>query len=254
MISLFDLTGKIALVTGGANGIGLACAKALAEAGCSLLLADYDGEALEAAVRDCRAQGWDVQGLTCDVSSSDSVTAIAASVKQSGGVDILVNSAAITNRKPLVEMTDGEWDRIITTNLYGAYFVGKTVGNLMIEQRRGGRMIFIVSTGAYQAGVNFGAYSASKAGVVMLMKTFALELAPHGILCNAIAPTATDTNFTADYYNQYPEKKEAVIKNHPLGRIARAEDYQGTVVYLASKASEFVTGTVLVVDGGKTAK
>ncbi|MPN03689.1 2-dehydro-3-deoxy-D-gluconate 5-dehydrogenase [bioreactor metagenome] len=179
---------------------------------------------------------------------------MAAAAKQAGGVDILVNSAAVTNRKTLVEMTEAEWDRIITTNLYGAYRVGKAVAQLMIEQGRSGRMIFIVSTGAYRAGVNFGAYSASKAGVVMLMKTFALELAPHGILCNAIAPTATDTNFTADYYQQFPEKREAVIKNHPLGRIARAEDYQGTVVYLASKAAEFVTGTMLVVDGGKTAK
>ncbi len=254
MSYLFDLTGKTALVTGGANGIGLACAKALAEAGCSLLLADYDKQALDAAVNDCRSHGWKVQGLFCDVASSESVAAMAAAAKQAGGVDILVNSAAVTNRKTLVEMTEAEWDRIITTNLYGAYRVGKAVAQLMIEQGRSGRMIFIVSTGAYRAGVNFGAYSASKAGVVMLMKTFALELAPHGILCNAIAPTATDTNFTADYYQQFPEKKEAVIKNHPLGRIARAEDYQGTVVYLASKAAEFVTGTMLVVDGGKTAK
>ena len=115
-------------------------------------------------------------------------------------------------------------------------------------------MVFIVSTGAYRAGVNFGAYSASKAGVVMLANTLALELAPHRIRVNTLAPTATDTNFTADYYQQNPEALRSTIANHPLGRIALPQDYQGTAVYLASEASAFVTGTMIIVDGGKTAK
>ena len=123
-----------------------------------------------------------------------------------------------------------------------------------MEQQRGGSMIYVVSTGAYRANVNFGAYSASKAGVVMLAKTLALELAPYQIRVNAIAPTVTETRFLGDMYQVHPEKREAAIRNHPLGRIATPEDYMGTAVYLASQASAFVTGEMVVVDGGKTAK
>ncbi len=253
-LELFDLHGKRALVTGGARGIGLACAESLAEAGASLVLVDRLESELMQAVSDCRRKGFFTDGIVCDVSSHKSVDEMIEEAVKSGPIDIFINSAAITNRKPLLAMSDDEWDRIVSTNLYGAFYLGRAVGDLMVRQGRGGKIIYIVSTGAYRASVNFGAYSASKAGVVMLMKTLALELAPHGILCNAIAPTATDTQFTAEYYAQNPDKKEAVIRNHPLGRIAVPADFKGTALYLASAASNFVTGTTIVVDGGKTAK
>lgn len=246
---LFDLKGKRALVVGGAEGIGYAIARAFASYHAEVVIADCNEKLLKTS---CATLG--VYGYPVDVSDRDSVQRLAVHMRETGGIDILVNSAAITKREPVLEMDEETWRAIIDVNLHGAHTLATTFASMMCEQRRGGRMIFIVSTGAFRAAVNFGAYSASKAGVVMLCKTLALELAPHGILVNAIAPTATDTSFTAEYYAAYPEKRAAVAANHPLGRIALAEDYMGTALYLASEASAFVTGTVLTVDGGKTAK
>lgn len=254
MIDLFDLRGKKALICGGARGIGFSCAKALAMCGADIILADCLSIEMEDSAEVLSSYNVRTETIRCDVSDRDSVEAMASNVDRSGGIDIFINSAAVTNRKQILDMTDDEWLRIINTNLNGAFYLGRAIGKSMIKHDKGGRIIYIVSTGAYRAGINFGAYSASKAGVVMLMKTLALELAPYGILCNAIAPTATDTKFTSDYYQLNPEKKEAVIKNHPLGRLAIADDYMGAAAYLSSAASSFVTGTVLVVDGGKTAK
>lgn len=251
---MFGVKGKIALVTGGAGGIGLACAKALAVAGADLVLADIDGGALKYAEAAIREMGVRCLTVECGVSDLESVHCLMNQVRQFGGVDILIHSAAVTNRKELLEMAEEEWEKIISVNLYGAYHIGKQTALLMKEQERGGSMTFLVSTGAYRAGVNFGAYSSSKAGVIMLVKTLALELAPWKIRVNAIAPTATETKFTEEYYQKNPEAKERTRQNHPLGRLGKTEDYMGAAVYLSSRASDFVTGTVLVVDGGKTAK
>lgn len=255
---MFRVDGKTALVTGAAGGIGLACAKALASAGADLILADIDGGWLDAAAEEIRRENGPSGGrfltAVCDVADMRSVETLMEQAREFGGVDILIHSAAVTNRKQLLDMTEEEWNRILTVNLNGAYHMGKQVGELMTRQDRGGKMTFIVSTGAYRAGVNFGAYSASKAGVVMMMKTLALELAPWGINVNAIAPTATETRFTEEYYRENPQAKERARTNHPLGRLGRAEDYMGTALYLSSGASDFVTGALLVVDGGKTAK
>ena len=252
--SMFSLKGKIALVTGGAGGIGFACAEALAEAGAELILVGRTQKSLDEAKSKCDAKGYKCTTVSCDVSSTSDIDRLMEVVREVGGVDVFVNSAAITNRKKLLDMTNEEWDKIMSVNLYGAYYIGKAVANEMIAQGRGGRMIYIVSTGAYRASVSYGAYSASKAAVVMMVKTFALELAEYNILCNLIAPTATDTAFVADYYAANPDRKAAVIKNHPLGRIAVPDDYKGTVLYLATEASAFTTGEMIVVDGGKTAK
>ena len=249
------LEGKTALITGGGSGIGLASAKALAEAGANVAILGFSREHLEEA-KDLWVEGLEKPYcIQADVSDCTQVErATADAVKALHGIDILIHSAAVTNRKPLLSMNNSEWERILAVNLNGAYYVGRSVAQQMISQKRPGSMVFITSTGAFRAAENFGAYSASKAGVIMMMKTLALELAPHRIRVNSIAPTATDTRFTADYYAANPGRKEAVAANHPLGRIAQPEDYTGTVLYLASDASAFVTGTVVVVDGGKTAK
>lgn len=252
--SLFDLTGKTALITGGGGGIGLACARALANHGASILLTDISEKYLNEGIYALKQDDAVVSGICADVSDPYQTEDIINAAKPLGGIDIFINSAAITNRKQVLDMTDKEWLDIINTNLNGAFYLGRAVARQMIRQERGGKIIYIVSTGAYRASVNFGAYSASKAGVVMLMKTLALELAPYKICVNAIAPTATETRFTYDYYLNNPDKKKAVINNHPFGRIAVPEDYMGTAVYLSSAASDFVTGEMIVVDGGKTAK
>lgn len=254
MTSLFNLRGKRAIITGGARGIGFACASALAMEGADIVLVDIHPKELDEAVKKLKVYGVGVDSFVCDVSSLESVEMLSRYLKALGGIDIFMHSAAVTIRKLLLEMSVEEWDWVINTNLRGAFLLGRKMGALLKEQGRGGKMIYIVSTGAFRASEMYGAYGSSKAGVVMLMKTFALELAPFGITCNAIAPTATDTKFTSDFYTQYPEKKAAVIKNHPLGRIAVPEDYMGTALYLSSSASDFVTGSLIVVDGGKTAK
>lgn len=251
---MFRIDGKVALVTGGAGGIGFACARALAVFGADIILADIIQTELEVSKKKIEELGRRCKAVICDVSDSRSVDHLAEEAVTFGGVDILIHSAAITSRKPILEMPEKEWNHILTVNLNGAHHMGKSIGRLMIEQGRKGKMIFIVSTGAFRAGVNFGAYGASKAAVVMFMKTLALELAPYEICVNAIAPTATETKFTEDYYKGNPDMKETARKNHPLGRLALAEDYMGTAVYLSSHASDFVTGSVIVVDGGKTAK
>lgn len=248
-MNIFSLQGKTALITGGAQGIGLACAQGLASYGADIILVDISEDSLKEALHVLPK----AKIIVCDVSNGKSVERMMKIINKRV-IDVFINSAAITNRKPILEMTDEEWDHIIAVNLGGAHHLGKAIASHMINHKTQGRMIFIVSTGAFRASVNFGAYSASKAGVVMMMKTFALELAPYHILCNAIAPTATDTAFTRDYYEKYPDKRRKTEENHPLGRIGRPEDYQGAAIYLSSQASAFVTGTVLVVDGGKTAK
>lgn len=121
-------------------------------------------------------------------------------------------------------------------------------------RQKSGKVIEVLSTGAYRFGANFTAYSASKAGLSALVKGLAIEWAPCNVQVNGIAPTATETNFTKDYYAQNPEKKEAVIRNHPYGRLGKVDDYVGAAVYLASSAADFVNGAVIMIDSGKTVK
>jgi NAD(P)-dependent dehydrogenase (short-subunit alcohol dehydrogenase family) len=229
--SLFDLTGKPALITGGGGGIGLACARALASFGASVLPTDISEKYLDEGIRALKQAGAAVGGICADISDPSQAEDIINAAKPLGGIDIFINSAAVTNRKQVLDMTDKEWLDIINTNMNGAFYMGHAVAKQIIKQERGGKVIYIVSTGAYRASVNFGAYSASKAGIVMLLKTLALELAPYKICVNAIAPTATETRFTYDYYLKNPGKKKAVILNRPLGRIAVPEDYMGTAVF-----------------------
>lgn len=251
---LFNLRGKTALITGGGGGIGTACARALANQGASVLLVDINEVYLDEAVNALKAEGAAVKGICADISNPFQAEKITEAAVSFGGIDIFINSAAMIKRKPVLEMSDEEWLEIINVNLNAAFYLGRAVGRHMVERGKKGKIIYIVSTGAFRASKNYGAYSASKAGVVMLMKTLALELAPYKICVNAIAPTATDTRFTADYYSGNPGVRDSVVKNHPLGRIAVPEDYMGTVIYLSSAASDFVTGEMIVVDGGKTAK
>ena len=157
------------------------------------------------------------------------------------------------SRKPMLDFTTEEWLRVININLNGSYFFLREVGRVMCRQNHG-KVIQILSTGAYRFGANFSAYGASKAGVSALIKCLAVEWAPHNVQVNGIAPTATDTGFTREYYRQYPERMQATINNHPYKRLGKPEDYVGAAIYLASGAADFVNGEVIVVDSGKTVK
>ncbi len=254
MRAMFMLDGCIAVVAGGAGGIGGACAKGFAAFGAKVILLDIDAEALQSTKEEFAQLGSDADTYVCDITNKETLRQVIGDIQQKyGKIDIMLNNIAVTNRKPLLEMSDDEWNTIIDINLNGAYLLLKAVGDVMVKQRHG-KIINILSTGAYRYGANFTAYGASKSGLSALTKGLAIEWAPYGLHVNGIAPTATDTNFTKDYYAQNPEKLEATTKNHPYGRIGKPEDYIGAAVYLASSASDFVNGEVIIVDSGKTVK
>lgn len=249
---MFDLTGKVALIAGGAGGIGSACARAMTAFGAHVVIADRNRDGARAVADEINAAGGKASSLALDITDYAAIEAATRSaVDEWGHIDILLNNVGTTVRKPLLETTAEEWERVLKVNLTSAFFLCQIVGKEFVRNRRG-KMIQIVSTGGLRAGANFSAYGASKAGLIHLVKTLALEWAPYRINVNAIAPTATETDFTADYYARFPEKKAQTIANHPFKRLGIPGDYAGAAVYLASSAADFVNGEVIVVDSGKT--
>ena len=249
---LFDLSGKLALIAGGAGGIGSACAKIMAEAGARVVVADIDLARAEKIAQDIRETGGLALSIKLDITDYGEIEKVVEQlVREFGAIDILLNNVATTVRKPVLETTLDEWSQVIHTNLTAAFMLSQIVGREFIRQGHG-KMIHIASTGGLRAGANFSAYGASKAGLIHLVKTLALEWATWKINVNAIAPTATETNFTADYYAEHPDKKAKTIENHPFKRLGQPEDYAGAALYLASAASDFVNGEVIVIDSGKT--
>lgn len=252
MKNIFDLRGKLALIAGGGGDIGLACAKAYGAYGARVLIFDICAERVERGVRQLWENGVDAAGWCGDITDPVFLKQLADEIREKyGALDILMNCAGITNRKPMLEMSDEEWKAVVDVNLHGVYFLLKEFGKGFCEQKHG-KVIQILSTGAYRFGPNFSSYGASKAGASALIKSLALEWAPCHIQVNGIAPTATETNFTRDYYREHPEKKEATIRNHPYKRLGTPEDYVGAAIFLASSASDFVNGEVIMVDSGKT--
>jgi NAD(P)-dependent dehydrogenase (short-subunit alcohol dehydrogenase family) len=250
--NMFDLTGKVAMIAGGAGGIGSACARAIAEFGAHVAIADKNAERARVVAESISAAGGKASSLALDVTDYSAIEAATRSVVRNfGAIDILLNNVGTTVRKPLLETTPEEWTRVLNVNLTAAFFLCQVVGKEFVKNKRG-KFIQIVSTGGLRAGANFSAYGASKAGLIHLVKTLALEWAPYEINVNAIAPTATDTDFTAEYYAQFPERKAQTIANHPFKRLGTPNDYAGAAVYLASSAADFVNGEVIVVDSGKT--
>ena len=251
---MFSLEGKTALVAGGAGDIGGACAEAFADYGARIVIFDFDREALERKLDDWKKKGIEAEGYWGDITDEAFLCNMVREVEaRYGGIDIALNNIAVTNRKPMLDFTTEEWLRVININLNGSYFFLREVGRVMCRQNHG-KVIQILSTGAYRFGANFSAYGASKAGVSALIKCLAVEWAPHNVQLNGIAPTATDTGFTREYYRQYPERMQATINNHPYKRLGKPEDYVGAAIYLASGAADFVNGEVIVVDSGKTVK
>lgn len=249
---MFDLTGRTAVVIGGGGGIGGACARGFAAFGAQVAVVDTNLEAAERVAAELRADGKKAQAWVGDVTDLEGTVRLAEQIEREfGAPEILLNSVGATVRKPLMETTPEEWERVIRVNLTSAYILSRAFGESMIRNRRG-KVIHIASTGGLRAGANFCVYGASKAGLIHFVKSLALEWAPYKICVNAIAPTATETGFTEDYYKANPDIKERVIKNHPFGRLGVPDDYVGAAVYLASPASDFVTGETIVVDSGKS--
>jgi NAD(P)-dependent dehydrogenase (short-subunit alcohol dehydrogenase family) len=249
--SLFDLTGKVALVTGASKGLGSAIAVGLAQAGARLALCARSREGLAATKAAVEAAGGEAHTFEMDVLSRASVRdAVAAAVADLGRIDILVNNAGVNVRKPTLELEEEEWDRVVDTNLKGYFLVAQAVGAHMVA-RRSGKVINVSSIFGAVGMNNQLAYATSKGGVVQLTKVMAIEWAPHGVTVNAVGPTYFETPLVAALRND-PERFRFINERTPMGRWGQPEELVGTIVYLAAPASDFVTGQTVYVDGGWT--
>ena len=256
-LDLFKLDGQVAVVTGGARNLGRQHALALAEAGADVAICDLAEEAGRATEAELQAQGRRAWFAKVDVTQGDQVDAFIGQVSQRlGPIDILVNNAAIPSEGvALHEVTDEQWRRIIDVNLSSLFYVSKRVARQMIERGRGGRIVNIASMNAQVIG-NLSprhnvTYCVAKAGVAHLTRGMAAEWAAHGIRVNALAPGFIHTDQTAASA-KIPEILERNLANTPMKRYGRIDELKGAIVFLASEASSFATGSVLTVDGGYT--
>jgi NAD(P)-dependent dehydrogenase (short-subunit alcohol dehydrogenase family) len=248
----FDLSGRVALVTGGSRGIGLAIGAALAEAGARVALAARHEEEVQAAAAQLRAGGAEAQGFAANVSKAPDIEALVPAVEAAfGPIAILVNNAATNvHFGPLLDADDGMWLKMVETNLLSAVRLCRLVVPGM-RARRSGKIINMASVAGIQPGVAQGVYGALKAALIQLTKSLAQELGPDNIQVNAIAPGLIETRF-AQVLHQTPVIRQSVERATPLGRIGKPDEIAGAALYLASPASDFTTGAVLVVDGGMT--
>ena len=247
---LFDLSGKVAIVTGGNGGIGLGIAKGLAEAGANIVVAARNERKTSQATGMLRGLGVEVLGLRTDVSDETSVaSAVRATVDQFRRVDILVNNAGVNLRKPPQDYTMEEWDQIVGVNLKGTFLCSREVYPPMARSG-GGKIVNIGSMTSIFGGDWTAAYGASKGGVVQLTKSLAVAWAKDNIQVNAILPGWINTDLTAPIKSNNPQRYESVSARIPKGRWGEPDDLAGAAVFLASTASDYVTGVAMPVDGG----
>jgi 2-deoxy-D-gluconate 3-dehydrogenase len=250
--SEFDLTGKAAIVTGAGRGMGCHFASALARYGADVVVCSRTRSELEKVSEEVRKFGRKCLIQPMDVLKILEIRGmVEASVKVFGHIDILVNNAGINIPQWAEDVTEEAWDRIIDINLKGLFFCAQAVGKVMIQQKKG-KIINISSQTGTVAIPQRAAYCASKGGVNQLTKALAIEWAKYNVLVNAVAPTFIETPFSRPMFEE-PGFREFVLGNIPIGRVGLPEDVVGAVIYLASEASNLVTGHVLLVDGGWTA-
>ena len=247
-----SLKGKAALVTGGRRGIGRAIALALADAGADLAIADIvaDDGKLDGVAAEIKAMGRRCLAIKADISSlSDVQQMVRATTQKFRKIDILVNCAGVwIPGQTLIETSEANWDKVIDTNMKGTYFCCREVGKVMVR-RGGGNIINISSQVGLNPGMGAGAYSISKAGIIMLTRQLALELADKGIRVNALAPGIVKTDFNIDLWKN-PEAERQLSLGVPLGRLAEPEDIARAMLFLVSEESSYITGAVIPVDGG----
>jgi 2-deoxy-D-gluconate 3-dehydrogenase len=249
-LSAFDLKGHVALITGGNGGIGLGMAQGLAEAGASIAIAARNMDKSEAAAQKLRALGADVATIPVDVSSEQSVKDMAsACIDRFGRIDSLIANAGVNDRKPPQDYSAETWNWILETNLSGPFFCAQAVYPAMKAQ--GGGKIITIGSMASIFGLPFAApYAATKGGVVQLSRVLATAWAADKIQVNAILPGWIDTELTRNARKQVGGLHERVETRTPAGRWGNPEDFAGIAVFLASPASDFITGTAIPVDGG----
>jgi NAD(P)-dependent dehydrogenase (short-subunit alcohol dehydrogenase family) len=252
MSELFDLTGKTAIVTGASRGLGKAIALGLAEAGANIAAAARDIKSINETANEIEKLGREAISIKVDVTKrKDIEEMVKQTVKEFGKIDILVNNAGILKMMPAEEMKEEDWDEVIAVNLRGQFLCAQATGKQMIEQKSGS----IINTASVAGQFGFplaSAYDCSKGGVILLTKALAAEWAKYNIRVNCIAPGVFETAMTENLIKN-EEFIEKIKRNVPMGRSAKPEELVGAVVFLASEASSYVTGEVLVVDGGWTA-
>jgi NAD(P)-dependent dehydrogenase (short-subunit alcohol dehydrogenase family) len=249
---MFDLKNKVAIVTGARRGMGKSHAIKLARAGAKVVVSDISQEECQSVVDEIKKNGGDGLAVKCNVTKKEEVEAmVRAAVEKWGKIDILVNNAGICEFKPFLELTEEEWDKTININLKGYFLCAQACAKEMVKQKSGA-IVNIASIAMGQMGKGMAGlahYSASKGGIAALTKTLALELAPYNIRVNAIAPGAIDTPMAASV-KMDPKVLEGTLAMIPLHRMGKAEEVSNTVLFLVSEASSYMTGSVVVVDGG----
>lgn len=251
-MKIFDLSGKVAIVTGGNQGIGLGITRGLTTAGATVIIANRRSSAGQAAAESLKKEGLNAVAIPTDVSSESSIAALVTKViNDFGKIDILVNNAGVIVRKPAVDISRKDWDYIMDTNLKGVFFCCQLVGREMIRRKQG-KIINISSDVSQKVTLERSVYATSKAGVSHLTRCLALEWAKYNINVNAIGPGPTITPLNQKNYEEHPENLEKTIQSIPMGRVGSPSDYAGAAIFLASEASNFVTGQTLLADGGST--
>jgi 2-dehydro-3-deoxy-D-gluconate 5-dehydrogenase len=251
-VDFFKVEGKTAIVTGGNTGLGQGYAVALAKAGANLFIVTYDDNWAE--TRDLiEKEGRRVEFFQADLTNRDAIkTVVAECVEKFGTIDILVNNAGTIRRNPLLEYKQEDWDAVMAINLDSVYFLSQEVAKVMVEQKSG-KIVNIASMLSFQGGKFVPPYTASKHAVAGITKAFANELAEHNVQINAIAPGYVATDNTAPI--RADEKRNAeILSRIPAARWATPADLMGTVVFLSSKASDYVNGHILAIDGGWLAR
>lgn len=243
-----ELEGKIAVVTGGARGIGKAISQTLAKEGAHVILCDLDYKSAQRTANDIQNQGFAASAVKMDVSCSEEVKKVFEDIlSKYARVGILINNAGISSLTPFEDISEEEWDKVISVNLKGTFLCSQAVMRAMISQR-GGKIVNIASLAGKVGGILVGAhYSAAKAGIICLTKSLAKRMAPYGVNVNAVAPGPIKTKMT----DSWPEnEKEKFRRSIPLGHFGNPEDVAETVLFLVSDRARFITGEIIDVNGG----
>ena len=247
---MFDLKGHVALVTGGNSGIGLGMACGIAKAGGAVAIWGRNPEKNAAATKELRALGADAEAFACDVGREDEIeSAMAATLARFGRVDSCFANAGMGAAKPLVEMTLAEWNAVLDVNLTGVFLCFRAAVRHMIARGGGGKLVVTSSIGALHGMPRQPNYAASKAGVIALVRSLAVELGKHDIQANAILPGWIETDMTAPALS-WKKLYDTIVQRTPAGRWGKPEEFEAIAVYLAAKESRFHNGDVLRVDGG----
>lgn len=250
---LFDVSGKVALITGATGGFGSAMSKGLALLGVRVMVTGRTEEKLKPLVEEIKKEGGVAAYSAGSPTDHEDVKRVVRdTVGTFGGIDILITAAGVNKPNPIIEQPLKEWEMIMEANVKGTWLYCKEAGKVMIEQGRGGKVILVSSTRGMLGMANYTAYSPSKAAVSLMAKSLACEWGPYKINVNAIAPTVFRTALTQWMFDDNAFYMN-FLKRIPIGRLGEPEDFLGAVIFLSSKASDFMTGAILYVDGGYTA-